>query len=290
MGATREFVGKRVSGFRVLIVHFVVMLAAIGFFVPVPLGHPGFLGGFFPLLLTFFLMFPGYFTVQPNQARVVIFFGRYVGTVRDEGFWWTNPFAVKKSISLRVRNFDSQKIKVNDAGGNPIEIACVVVWRVVNTAYALFDVEDYEQFVSIQSETALRSLASHYPYDSSDDEDAISLRANQDVISGTLKKEVEARLEIAGVDVLETRLSHLAYAPEIAQAMLRRQQAQAIIGARRQIVEGAVGMVKMALSLLSQEGIVELDEERKATMVNNLLVVLTSEQESQPILNAGSIY
>lgn len=291
MAATGEFTGKKVNGFPILAIHGVVLVVGLVFLALLVREVELAVIGFVPALLVFVLLMPGYFTVQPNKARVITFFGRYVGTVRDEGFWWMNPFALKRSISLRVRNFESQKLKVNDAGGNPIEIACVVVWRVVETAHATFDVDDYKEFVSIQSETALRSLASQYPYDHTEDDDAdISLRGNQNEVSATLKKEVEARLDIAGVEVIETRLSHLAYAPEIAQAMLRRQQAQAIIAARRQIVDGAVGMVKMALEHLSAENIVELDEERKATMVNNLLVVLTSEQESQPVLNAGSLY
>jgi len=231
----------------------------------------------------------GFYVVQPNETKSLIFFGRYIGNVRATGFWWF-PLASKTRVSLRVRNFNSERLKVNDAGGNPIEIACVVVWRVVDSYRALFDVDEYEEFVSIQSETALRGMASRYPYDATDDDGQISLRANQDEIAEALKKEVEARLDVAGVELLETRLSHLAYAPEIAQAMLRRQQAHAIIAARTQIVEGAVGMVQMALEHLSRDNIVELDEEKKATMVNNLLVVLTSEQESQPVLNAGSLY
>ena len=240
-------------------------------------------------VLLFVATVSGYVVVQPNEAKAVVFFGRYIGTIRDQGFWWTVPFTTKKKLSLRVRNFNSERLKVNDARGNPIEIAAVVVWRVTQTARALFDVDNVQEFVSIQSETALRTLASKFPYDAHDG-DTHSLRGDPQLVADTLKREVEARLEVAGVDVIEARLQHLAYAQEIAQAMLRRQQAEAIIAARQKIVEGAVGMVQMALEQLSEQNIVELDEERKATMVNNLLVVLTSEQESQPVLNAGSLY
>lgn len=231
----------------------------------------------------------GLFTVQPNQAKVVIFLGKYAGSVREDGFWWTNPFTVRKKVSLRVHNFNSDRIKVNDAVGNPIEIAAVVVWRVVDSAKALFDVENYGEFVSIQSETAIRALASRYPYDLPE-ENVSSLRGSPDEIAASLKHEVEARLEIAGLEVMEARLSHLAYAPEIAQAMLRRQQAQAIIAARQQMVEGAVGMVEMALKRLSEHQVLDMDEERKAAMVSNLLVVLTSEQATQPVVNTGTLY
>lgn len=235
-----------------------------------------------------FLSFSGFFVVQPNESRVLVFLGRYTGSVRFAGFHWSNPFASKEHLSLRVRNFNSERLKVNDAQGNPIEIAAVVVWRVVDTAKALFDVEDYDNFVAIQSETAIRALASRYPYDAHEGEE--SLRGDPDAISRELQKELQTRLEVAGVAVLEARLTHLAYAPEIAQAMLRRQQAQAVIAARQKIVEGAVGMVKQALDQLRAEGVVELDEERKAAMVNNLLVALVSESEAQPILNTGTLY
>ena len=232
----------------------------------------------------------GFFTVEPNQAVVLVFFGSYVGTVREAGFWWTNPFATKRKVSLRVRNFNSKQLKVNDAQGSPIEIAAVVVWQVVDSAKSRFSVDDYEEFIAIQSETALRALANRYPYDAPDEASIPSLRGIPDEIARELQKEVQARLEVAGVEVLEARLSHLAYAPEIAQAMLRRQQARAIIDARRQIVEGAVGMVDEALKRLSERQIIELDEERKAAMINNLLVVLTSEQNTQPVVNTGSLY
>ncbi|MGB5960792.1 MAG: SPFH domain-containing protein [Coleofasciculaceae cyanobacterium] len=232
----------------------------------------------------------GFFTVEPNQAVVLVFFGSYAGTVREAGFWWANPFATKRKVSLRVKNFNSKQLKVNDAQGSPIEIAAVVVWQVVDSAKSRFSVDDYEEFIAIQSETALRALANRYPYDAPDESSLPSLRGIPDEVALELQKEVQARLEVAGVEVLEARLSHLAYAPEIAQAMLRRQQARAIIDARRQIVEGAVGMVDEALKRLSERQIIELDEERKAAMINNLLVVLTSEQNTQPVVNTGSLY
>ncbi|GAA4016924.1 SPFH domain-containing protein [Deinococcus rubellus] len=231
----------------------------------------------------------GFFIVQPNQASVLTLFGRYVGTERRNGFYWTNPFTVRKRVSLRIRNFNSERLKVNDLMGNPIEIAAVIVWRVVDTARALFDVEDYVGFVEIQAETALRHLASQYPYDNYE-ESGLSLRGNADAVAEALGRELTTRLRHAGVEVLEARLSHLAYSPEIAGAMLQRQQASAIIAARSQIVAGAVGMVEMALKQLSEQNIVQLDEERKAQMVSNLLVVLTSERGTQPVVNAGSLY
>ena len=230
----------------------------------------------------------GFFIVQPNQASVLTLFGRYVGTERRNGFYWTNPFTLRQSVSLRIRNFNSERLKVNDLMGNPIEIAAVIVWRVVDTARALFDVEDYAGFVAIQAETGLRHLASQYPYDNYE-ESGLSLRGNADAVAEALGSELTTRLRHAGVEVLEARLSHLAYSPEIAGAMLQRQQASAIIAARSQIVAGAVGMVEMALKQLSEQNIVQLDEERKAQMVSNLLVVLTSERGTQPIVNAGSL-
>lgn len=244
-------------------------------------------GGSFVLGFLLFWLLSGFFVVQPNQARVLTLFGRYVGTERRNGFYWTNPLTSKNNVSLRIRNFNSERLKVNDQQGNPIEIAAVIVWRVVDTARAMFDVEDYAGFVAIQSETALRHLAAQYPYDNYS-EGGISLRSHPDEVAETLGRELDARLRHAGVEVLEARLSHLAYAPEIAGAMLQRQQASAIIAARTQIVQGAVGMVEMALRELSDQNIVHLDEERKAQMVSNLLVVLTSERGSQPVVNASS--
>ncbi|BCW92794.1 MAG: membrane protein [Thermoanaerobaculum sp.] len=240
------------------------------------------------LLVVFGLLLPGLFVVKPNEARVLVFLGRYIGSVREAGFHWANPFAVRPQVSLKVRNFNSEKLKVNDAHGNPIEIAAVVVWKVVDSAKALFDVDNYEAFVAIQSETAIRALASRFPYDAPEGEP--SLRGEPETIAHDLRAELQERLKVAGVEVMEARLTHLAYAPEIAQAMLRRQQAQAIIAARQKIVEGAVGMVAMALEQLAEQGVVSLDEERKAAMVNNLLVALVSESEAQPVLNTGSLY
>ncbi|HQF42653.1 MAG TPA: SPFH domain-containing protein [Ignavibacteriaceae bacterium] len=244
---------------------------------------------FLPLIPVILLLLSGFTVVQPNDSRVLILFGKYTGTIRDSGFWWVNPFTVRKKVSLRIRNFNSQKIKVNDLHGNPIEIGAVIVWKVIDSAKAVFDVENYEQFVDIQSETAIRSLASEYPYDVNE-EDMPSLRGTPLEIADNLKKTLQARLEIAGVEVIESRISHLAYAQEIAQAMLRRQQAQAVIAARQRIVEGAVGMVEMALKSLSDQKIVNLDEDKKATMVNNLMVALVSETSVQPVINTGTLY
>ena len=231
----------------------------------------------------------GLFVVNPNEARVLQLFGDYAGTAREDGLRWANPFYSKRSIMLRVRNFESTKLKVNDHDGNPIEIGAVVVWKVVDTAEACFEVENYEHFVNVQTEAAIRTLASHYPYDAHI-EGEFSLRGSADEVAGRLKGEIQQRLEKAGVRVIEARLSHLAYAPEIASAMLRRQQAGAIIAARQRIVEGAVGMVEMALDLLQKSDRVKLDDERKAAMVSNLLVVLCADREAQPVVNTGSIY
>jgi regulator of protease activity HflC (stomatin/prohibitin superfamily) len=240
------------------------------------------------MALDLFLM-AGFFTIQPNQGAVLTLFGEYKGTVRQEGLGWANPFYHKQKISLRVRNFETAKLKVNDLDGNPIEIAAVVVWRVVDTAEAAFQVDNYENYVHVQSESALRNLAGAYPYDAHDDL-VESLRGTTQTVAEHLQKEIQDRLAKAGVNVLEARITHLAYAPEIAAAMLQRQQASAIIAARQKIVEGAVGMVEMALDMLAEKSVVNLDEERKATMVSNLLVVLCGERGTQPIVNAGSIY
>ena len=230
----------------------------------------------------------GLFVVNPNEAKVLQLFGKYVGTVREPGLRYANPFYTKARVSTRVRNFETGKLKVNDKDSNPIEIAAVVVWRVVDTAEALFEVDDVTQYVAVQSEAALRGLASNYPYDAHDG--GLSLSANATEISEKLTHEIQERLMKAGVEVIESRISHLAYAPEIAGAMLQRQQANAIIAARRKIVEGAVGMVEMALDDLGKRNIVELDDERKAQMVSNLLVVLCGDRSPQPIVNAGTIY
>lgn len=231
----------------------------------------------------------GLFVVNPNEARVLQFFGRYIGTVKLTGLRWANPFVTKRRISLRIRNFDGERLKVNDADGNPIEIAAVVVWKVVDTAEALFQVDNYEHFLRVQSEAAIRNLASRMPYDAHDDK-KLSLRGSTAEVADLLRHEIQDRLAQAGVQVLEARISHLAYAPEIAQAMLQRQQASAIIAARQLIVQGAVGMVEHALDLLSKNQVVLLDEERKASMVSNLLVVLCGERSTQPVINTGTIY
>jgi len=235
------------------------------------------------------LVFCGLVLVNPNQSKVVTLFGNYKGTLRQDGFFWVNPFSLRRAVSLRAHNFNSDKLKVNDLRGNPIEIGAVVVWRVRDTAQAAFDVEDFESYVQVQTESALRHMASQHPYDSPH-ETEVSLRGSSDTVNAELQNELTSRLQRAGIEVLEGRLSHLAYAPEIAGAMLQRQQAEAIIDARTRIVEGAVGMVHLALEQLKKHGVVELDEERKAQMVSNLLVVLCSERGTQPVVNAGTIY
>ncbi len=250
--------------------------------------HPTGLLFMFATFLAFFLL-SGLFVVNPNEARVLQLFGDYVGTVKEDGLRWANPFYTKLSVMLRIRNFESNKLKVNDHDGNPIEIGAVVVWKVVDTAEACFEVDNYEHYVNVQTEAAIRNLASHYPYDAHIEGD-FSLRGSTSEVAARLKTEVQERLDKAGVRVIEARISHLAYAPEIASAMLRRQQAGAIIAARQRIVEGAVGMVEMALDLLQKSDKVKLDEERKAAMVSNLLVVLCADREAQPVVNAGSIY
>jgi regulator of protease activity HflC (stomatin/prohibitin superfamily) len=241
------------------------------------------------VLLLAILGLTGLFTVQPNDGKVMTLFGKYMGTVREQGLWWANPFYLKKRISLRVRNFETAKLKVNDNHSNPIEIGAVVVWKVVDSAEAMFEVDDYSHYVVMQSEAAVRALAQTYPYDAHVPGE-ISLSTHPQEVSKALQAAIQDRLQKAGVEVVEARLSHLAYAQEIASAMLRRQQANAIIAARQRIVEGAVGMVENALALISDKGIVALDDERKATMVSNLLVVLCSDRDVQPVVNAGSLY
>jgi regulator of protease activity HflC (stomatin/prohibitin superfamily) len=239
--------------------------------------------------IVFTLVLVGLFVVNPNEARVLQLFGKYVGTGKDAGLRWANPFYTKKKISVRVRNFETGKLKVNDLAGNPVETATVVVWKVVDTAEAKFNVDDYIDFVHVQSEAALRNLATRYPYVGHEEgEKALSSHTNE--ISEQLRGEIQERLEKAGVKVLEARISHLAYAPEIAAAMLRRQQASAVVAARQKIVEGAVGMVESALDQLSAKDVIHLDEERKATMVSNLMIVLCSDRDPQPVINTGSLY
>ena len=233
------------------------------------------------------LWLKGLFIVSPNEAKVLTFFGRYTGTVREAGFWFANPFASKDRISLKVSNFQSPQLKVNDAQGNPIEIACIVVWRVVDTAKAMFDVQDYNVFVHIQCETALRHLASHFPYEPHEPGE-VSLRGSPEKVGETMQAELQTRVQIAGIEIIEAQLSHLAYSPEIAQAMLRRQQAAAVIGARKLIVEGAVGMVEMALKKLEADNVVHLDEKNKSVMVNNLMIALVSESHIQPVMSTST--
>jgi regulator of protease activity HflC (stomatin/prohibitin superfamily) len=245
--------------------------------------------GLFLLLVADIIAFCGFFTVHPNEAKVLQLFGRYVGTVREPGLRWANPFYTKRAVSVRVRNFESGKLKVNDRDGNPIEIGAVVVWKVVDTAEACFHVDNYDDFVHVQSEAALRNLATRHPYDAHE-EGQVSLRGNTAAVAEQLRVEVQERLHDAGVEVLQARISHLAYAPEIAAAMLRRQQAAAVVAARHKIVEGAVGMVEHALSMLSKQKIVDLDEERKAAMVSNLLVVLCGEHDAHPVVNTGTLH
>lgn len=243
------------------------------------------------LVILGIVLIPGLLIVNPNESSVLVLFGAYKGTIRKNGFWWVNPFFVKKKISLRARNLDSEHIKVNDKIGNPIMIGVVMVWKVRETYKAAFDVDDYVHFVNIQSEAAVRKLAGHFPYDNFEDEGAeITLRSGGEEVNQMLEDEISERLFIAGIEVIEARINYIAYAQEIASAMLKRQQATAIVAARTKIVEGAVGMVEMALEALSQKQIIELDEEKKATMVSNLMVVLTSDKDVSPVINTGSIY
>ncbi|MHC4847211.1 MAG: SPFH domain-containing protein [Planctomycetota bacterium] len=244
--------------------------------------------GVFGLLVAFVSLF-GHVVVQPNDSAVLTLFGKYNGTIRSDGWHYVFPFNARKRTSLRVRNFETDRLKVNDLDGNPVEIAAVIVWKVVDTAEACFEVDDYVHYVHVQSESALRNMATHYPYDT-DDDDQISLRGSTDAVAAKLQEEVDKRLDKAGVTVLEARITHLAYAQEIASAMLQRQQASAIIAARQKIVEGAVGMVQMALEHLSRDSIVELDEDKKAAMVSNLLVVLCGDRATQPVVNTGTLH
>lgn len=287
----REELRHTYSGLGMLVVLLIADLAAIALIVRgATLRYPPLVvAGVVLLILCFFLMC-GLFMVEPNQGRVLTLFGAYRGTVRESGLRYANPFYSKRMISLRVRNFETTRLKVNDQDGNPIEIGAVVVWQVVDTAEAVFEVDNYENFVLVQSESALRNLATQYPYDTHEHEGQIALRSHTAEIAGELRREIQDRLERAGVSVIEARISHLAYAQEIAQAMLQRQQASAIIAARQKIVDGAVGMVEMALAKLSINNIVHLDEERKAAMVSNLLVVLCSERAASPVVNTGSLY
>ena len=286
----REIKRSAASGYVMLAVLITALLMIGAFFVmSIRSGNlPGVFSSVLLFLVNIFLM-AGFFLVQPNEAKVLQLCGEYVGTVHEPGLKWANPFYKKTAGSTRVRNFESGKLKVNDSQGSPIEIAAVVVWKVYDTAEALFEVDDYEQFVQIQSESALRNLTTTYPYEP-DETESLALRSSPAEIAMALKEEIQDRLEQAGVTVIEARISHLAYAPEIANAMLRRQQASAIIAARQQIVTGAVGMVEMALEQLNEHSVVDLDEERKAAMVSNLLVVLCGEENAKPVLNTGTLH
>ena len=281
---------RGVSGWVMVVVLIVAILgAAYGFVSAARAENPLAITAWLIVIVAAGACFAGLTVVNPNQARVVTLFGVYKGSIKQAGFWWVNPLTSRRGLSLRVRNFESGKLKVNDHDGNPIEIAAVVVWRIVETFEAAFNVDDYENFVHVQTEAAVRILATTYSYDSHDD-GQLSLRSSVSEISERLRHEIQERLAKAGIEVIEARISHLAYAPEIAGAMLRRQQASAVIAARTRIVEGAVGMVEMALDEISRKGVVELDEERKATMVSNLLVVLCSERGVEPVVNTGTLY
>ena len=287
----KERVVTGLSGWAMVAILVAVPVAAIASLIGLSGGEPPPLAVLAVVLLLVLdvIGWRGLTIVNPNTARVILLFGRYQGTVKTPGLRWVNPFTVRRFVSLRVRNFESGKLKVNDHIGNPIEIAAIVVWRVVETAEAMFEVNDYEHFVHVQSESALRTMATTFPYDAHED-GALSLRGSVTEVSHRLGQEIQDRLSSAGVQVIEARISHLSYAPEIANAMLRRQQATAIIAARQKIVEGAVGMVEMALDQLSAKRVVHLDEERKATMVSNLLVVLCGDRDAQPVVNTGTLY
>ena len=289
----RENVRSAVSGYVMLLVAFVLGAAAVWSFVQAAQrddARLAFVGA--GCVLAAVLVAKGLFIVNPNDAQVLVLFGTYKGTVKTNGFFWANPFLLRKRITLRARNLNGEKLKVNDKGGNPIQIAAVVVWQVEDTFRASFDVDNYEHYVVVQSEAAVRHLAGRYPYDTFEDnaEETMTLRGGTDHVNGVLEKELSERFERAGIRVVEARISHLAYAPEIAEAMLRRQQATAVVAARFQIVEGAVSMVELALQKLSEKNVVVLDEERKAAMVSNLLVVLCSESAAAPVINAGTLY
>ncbi|PKO18657.1 band 7 protein [candidate division BRC1 bacterium HGW-BRC1-1] len=289
--ANHEISVKPISGWRTLPWVLIAFLAAVSAFIyGIGIESVLFIVVGILTILVAAVACAGFVMLPPNTAVALLLFGSYHGTARESGFWWVNPFYTKKVVSLRLRNLNGPKLKVNDKAGNPIEIACVVVWNVEDTFEALFEVDDYLDYVSVQSESAIRHLASQYPYDSWEDDDIISLRANISEVSEALEVELRERLSRAGVRVHEARLTHLAYSPEIAEAMLRRQQAGAIVAARKKLVEGAVGMVRMALEQIQDEHVVEMDNERKAAMVSNLLVVLCGETNAQPVINAGTLY
>ena len=281
----KESIIKPTSGYPMLFVELLLLAATL--FGLIVMKNPWAL----ILLFFFLLLLKGFYIVYPNHSKAMVLFGAYKGTVKDNGFFWINPFYGYRSISLRARNFDSERVKVNDKVGNPILISVILVWRVEETYRAAFEVDDYAQFVKVQTDAAVRKLAGSYPYDNFDDhQKEITLRSGVNEVNEALEKELEERLTMAGIHVMEARIGYLAYAPEIAQAMLRRQQATAIVAARFKIVEGAVGMVESALELLSKKDIIELDEERKATMVSNLMVVLCGDRDAQPVINTGTLH
>lgn len=274
-----------ISGYPILLLELILLAAAL--FGLISMQNPWFL----ILIFVFLLLLAGFYIVNPNHSKVMVLFGAYKGSVKENGFFWTNPFYTKKNISLRARNFDSERVKVNDKVGNPILISVILVWRVEETYRAALEVDDYAQFVKVQTDAAVRKLAGSYPYDNFDDhQKEITLRSGVNEVNDALEKELEERLNMAGIHVMEARIGYLAYAPEIAQAMLRRQQATAIVAARFKIVEGAVGMVESALEKLSSKGIIDMDEEKKATMVSNLMVVLCGDRDAQPVINTGTLH
>ncbi len=279
----QEIPTKPISGYSIVIVEIILLAVSI-------LTLKSGIGIFTFVLFAFFI--PGFFFVNPNGSRVLVLFGKYMGTVRANGFFWTNPFYVRKSISLRARNFDSERVKVNDKLGNPVMISVILVWKVKDTFAAAFEVDDYENFVRVQTDAAVRKMAAKYPYDDFDDveDSGLTLRSGLDEVNTALEKEIEERLKIAGIHILEARIGYLAYAQEIASAMLRRQQATAIVAARQKIVEGAVGMVEMALDELNKKEIIDLDEEKKAAMVSNLMVVLCADKDVTPVVNSGTLH
>lgn len=281
----KETIINPISGYPLLLVELLLLAGALFGFIA--LKSPWAL-----ILIFIFLVFlAGFYIVNPNHSKVMVLFGAYKGSVKDNGFFWTNPFYMKKNISLRARNFDSERVKVNDSVGNPILISVILVWRVQETYRAALEVDDYAQFVKVQTDAAVRKLAGSYPYDNFDDhQKEVTLRSGVNAVNVALEKELEERLNMAGIHVMEARIGYLAYAPEIAQAMLRRQQATAIVAARFKIVEGAVGMVESALEKLSAKGIIDMDEEKKATMVSNLMVVLCGDRDAQPVINTGTLH
>lgn len=282
MSKEKEYVP--ISGYVMLVVIFIVLVLAVVLFTRPTMEWMG------AVLMLSLILLPGFFYVNPNSSRVLVLFGEYKGTVKKNGFFWVNPFYSKRGISLRARNFDSEKIKVNDKVGNPIQIGVILVWRVEDTFKAAFEVDNYENFVRIQSDAAVRRLAGLYPYDNFDEDTEVTLRSGHEDVNSALEQNLRKRLDIAGIRVVEARIGYLAYAPEIAGAMLRRQQATAVVAARFKIVEGAVSMVQMALDHLSREKIVDLDEERKAAMVSNLMVVLCGDKDATPVVNAGTLH